>query len=160
MPATPFPLPVSLFSRDLVQTCSNALEEAWLLLGKDREQLILSPEVARLAMASGIVIAATIGVRDPRRLAKAALDYLDQAAARCIPTLQPIDGEDRAVLRQPESYRQRAEELRSIADTQSSSEAKRYLEAVAVDYERMATSVERIHSSRQVLNDLPPMRRP
>src|SRR5262245_39402148 len=92
MPATQFPLPVSLFSRDLVQTFSTALEEAWLLLGDERNKLILSPEIARLGMATGIVIAATIGVRDPRRLAKAALDHLEQMTARCLPPLHPIDG--------------------------------------------------------------------
>lgn len=159
MPSATFPLPVSLFSRDLVQTCSGALEEAWLALGPDRTELLLPTEVARLAMASGIVVAATIGIRDQRRLTRAALDALDQATARCLPKLQPVDGETPAALRQPSAYRERAEELRTVADDAKSDEVKRYFAAMCVDYERMARSVELIEMSRKAIDNLPPYRR-
>src|SRR5262245_48314028 len=91
MVSIPFPLPVSLFSRDLLRVCSEALEDAWTHLGAEREQLVVSSEVARLSLAHGIVIAVALGVRDRRRLALRALQQLERDTERSLPPLAPLE---------------------------------------------------------------------
>lgn len=160
MAQTPFPLPVSLFGRDLVQVCSKALEEAWALLDGERDTLIMSPEIVRITLAAGIVVAATTGVRDQRRLLKAALEYLDQSVARCLPQLEPAPTETVSKWKAPERFHLRAEKLRSARDRIDDPSDKDIIGAVAAEYERMARSAERIEASRKAINGLPPLARP
>lgn len=80
-----FPLPVSMFSRDIDQVCAIALEEAWLSFGRDRENLILSSDAERMMLARGIVVAPAIGIRDHRRLVEAAMKHFAETLQQCMP---------------------------------------------------------------------------
>jgi hypothetical protein len=142
---------VSLFSRDTVRGCSIALEEAWSMVGRVNGDLVVSDEIARLTLAQGIVIAVTTGIRDHRRLTNAALSHLEQLTSRCLPRLEPVPSEPKATWQAPQRYRERAEELRSVAEQTVSDEARGYLVAISADYDRMAHSAERIEACRKTL---------
>jgi hypothetical protein len=69
--------------------------------------------------------------------------------------LRPVDpGEASANARNAGRYRQRAEELRTIAGDWISDDARAALYKVARDYERMATTLERMDYSSQEIEKL------
>lgn len=150
MRSAAFPLPVSMFSRDLLQVCSAALNDAWEFLGPQREKLNLTPDIVRISLAHGIVLAVTIGVRDRQRLAQAALGYLERDTQRSLPTLEPINGEEAEAL-DAKRFRYRAEEVRAALNEIKTPACRDALSAVAEDYDRMAQSAERIATSRAVI---------
>jgi hypothetical protein len=147
-----FPIPVSLFSRDTVRTCSAALEQAWEHLACDPEPMILSSDAVRNILATGIVIAVTLGVRDKTRLARAALQHFEQHMARLLPPLEPVEQDGVHPPRSAGHYRFRAEELRTAIEEIQTPACRGVLTAIVVDYERLARSAERIEISRKALN--------
>lgn len=156
MPNT-FPLPVSLFSRETMDLCTRALDEAWTMLGSERERFVMSPEIVRLTLAQGIALSVTTGVREHRRLVKAALEHLDMTTERCLPPLEPLQAETTRRWKDPARFRYRASELWAVADGLSSAEAREATIGVAREYERMARSAERIEASLKKLNGLAPL---
>jgi hypothetical protein len=147
-----FPLPVTIFSRDLARNCAAALESAWTALAAQRDAMMASSELVRLKLAEGIVIAVSLGARDPKRLADYALRHLDREASQNLLRLAPLPDEPPRPHQHPDRYRFRAEELRVVTEGTKTPLCREVLAAISADYERMAKSAESIASSRAALN--------
>lgn len=144
-----FPIQVSVFGRDTIKLCSQALDDALNTLSVDGADVALTDGDLRQTLATGIVVAATRGVRDRLRLQLAALAHLDRTTAHQLPSLELVPGENGHD--DANRYRLRAEELRAAYDHTADPACRDLLVAVTRDYERMATTAERIAASRRTL---------
>lgn len=146
-----FPLPVSLFARDTLALAAKALEAAWTLLGHHRETFVMSPELVRLKLAQGIVIAVATGTRDLQRLVKAALLHLEDATLQCLPPLEALPGEPNTKWKNAARLRYRAQELRGVAEILSDPETQQLVAGIALEYDRLARSAERVEEGLKTL---------
>lgn len=149
MSTTFFPLPTSMFNAEVAKACSAAFAQAVASLKPS--DAVLAPEFERLALANGIVIAASLGLRDSEALAKAALDHLALVRSWALPALEPVKNEAAKQGHAPERYLLRVEELRAAADGLKVPQYREALLAISLDYERMAATATRIQASRAAI---------
>ena len=136
-----FPLSTTIFKPEVAAACLTAFEQA--VTANEDAKGILPEDVERLALATGIVVAATLGQYKVTELERAAHDYLALVRRWALQVPAPIEGETDNE-REPRRYEFRAEYLRAAMEEIASPMIRNAILAICTDYERMAAVAKRL----------------